>query len=161
MPRKRSAKAWVKKVQDGECDCDSALEAHLAENYRGPLDVPAGDKVHLALCCFNRVSLRDRVLELRDGPVTVSQLIKELGLEPFCPLFDQQQEARFKMGDVVRFGNEHWGYVCRVLGRREVTPFAMLRTDDWEIFLEALDGQIVGFVGECEVEPMEETNHER
>ena len=153
-----SSKSWVKQVQDGNCDCDSALEEHLHENYQGPLDGPSllFETVHLALCCFN-MGWRDRVLDLQDGPMTAAQIIQEFGLEPFLPLFDQQEDAQFKKGEVVRFGNESWGWDCRVIGRRKVTPFALFRTADWELFLEALDGKIVGFVGESEVEPLEES----
>jgi len=156
MARKRSAKAWVKQVQDGKIDCDSALEEHLHENYQGPLDGPSllFETAHLALCCFNMGRL-DRVLDLQDGPMKVGQIIKEFGLEPFLPLFDQQEEALFRKGQVVRFGNESWGWDCRVIGRRAFTPFALYRTADWELFLEALDGKIVGFVGESEVEAIE------
>ena len=50
------------------------------------------------------------------------------------------------------YGNEHLSYTCRVMGRQEVTPFAMLRLDDWELILESLDGGTTSFVGESEVE---------
>ena len=153
--KRRSAKWLVKAVRAGKCDCDSALEEHLHENYRGQLGVPPFQKVQLALCYFN-MGWRDRVLDLRDGPIKVSEVIQEFGLEPFLPLFNRQEDANFKKGDVVRYGNEHWGYVCRVIGRRAVTPFAMPRFDDWEVFLETSDGETAGFVGESEVEPGEE-----
>jgi hypothetical protein len=133
------------------------LEEHLHENYRGPLSTPSFSKVYLALCYFN-MGWRERVLELRNGPMTVAQIIHEFGLEPFLPLFDRQEEASFGQGELVRYGNEFWGSDCRVLGRREVTPFAICRLDDWEVFIEALDGKTAGFVGESEVEPMAEGN---
>jgi hypothetical protein len=95
---------------------------------------------------------RDRLLDLPNGPLTVAEVIEEFGLRPFLPLFDRREGARFAKGEVVRYGNEHWSYTYRVIGRREVTPFAMLRLDDWELFLESLDGGTTGFVGESEVE---------
>jgi hypothetical protein len=151
MAGRRSAKSWAKAVLESWQDCDAALEHHLHENYRGPLALPSFPQVHLALCCAN-MDRRDRVLDRRDGPLTVAEVIEEFGLGPFLPLFDRQEGARFARGAVVRYGNEHWSYTCRVIGRREVTPFAMLRLEDWELFVETLDGETTGFVGESEVE---------
>jgi hypothetical protein len=53
-----------------------------------------------------------------------------------------------KKGDLVKYDD----VTCRVLKRRRVTGMAMLSTCDYEIFLEALDGQEVGWIGENEVE---------
>jgi hypothetical protein len=150
MARKRSAKSWVELVLEGQYDCDAALEEHLWENYQGPLEVPSFSKVHLALCCFN-MGERERILELADGPIAVAEVIEEFGLAPWLPLFDRREDAIFHKGDLVSYGDD----ACRVIGRREVTPFAIPRFDDWEVFVETLDGGTAGFVGESEVEPVE------
>ena len=157
MTRQRTARYLVEAVLDDRQDCDAALEYYLHEFYRGPLNVPSITNVHLALCCFN-AGQRDRVLELKGGPMTVQAIIEEFGLAPWLPLFDRKENARFTKGQLVRYGNEYWGYDCRVLGRRAVTPFAMPRFDDWEVFLDTLDGKIAGFVGEGEVEAMDTTD---
>ena len=150
MPRKRSAAELVEEIQDGSRDCDSALEKHLHENYRGALEIPSFPDVLLALCCFNMGWL-NRVLDLRDGTMDVAEIIREFDLEPFLPLFDRHDDAVFKKGDVVHWGMESWGQVCRVIGRRQVTQFALPRVGDWELFIESLDGESLGFVDESEV----------
>jgi hypothetical protein len=53
-----------------------------------------------------------------------------------------------KKGDLVRYDD----VTCRMLKRRRVTGMAMFSTCDYEVFLETLDGQQVGWVGENEVE---------
>jgi len=157
-PRKvtrRSARPLVKAVRAGNFDCDSALEEHLHDNYQGTLSVPDFEKVHLVLCYFN-MGWRDRVLDLGNGPMPVGDIIKEFGLEPFLPLFDRKVKGSFQKGDLVRWGSESWEYVGRMIGRRAVTPLAVLRLDDWEVFIETLDGKSVGFVSESEVEPVQD-----
>jgi hypothetical protein len=94
---------------------------------------------------------RDRVLELSGGPLTVAEAIDEFGLGPFLPLFDRQEEACIRRGDLVTYDGE----VYRVIKRREVWPFAAPRCDDHEVFLETPAGEPFGFVGESEVEPLE------
>jgi hypothetical protein len=143
MTRRRSAKWLAKAVLEGEWTCDSALEEHLHENYRGPLAIPPYSEVHRALCYAN-MGWRDRVLELSDGPMTVAEIITEFGLEPFLPLYDRQEEADIRLGDPVTYD----GDVYRVVGRREVWPYAAPRTDDFELFLESEDGGTFTFVGE-------------
>jgi hypothetical protein len=139
----------VRAVRSKRMDCDSALESHL-DAYRGSLTVPSFSEVHLALCCAN-MGWRDREV----GPMKVSAIIEAFNLGAFLPLFDRQDDASFAKGEIVRYGNEHWSYTCRVIGRREVTLFASLRLDVWELFLESLDGETTGFVGESEVEAVE------
>lgn len=53
-----------------------------------------------------------------------------------------------RKGEVVVWDDK----ACRVLKRRRVSGLAMLQTADYEVFLEALDGDEVGWVGENEVE---------
>jgi hypothetical protein len=58
------------------------------------------------------------------------------------------REPKIKKGDLVDYDD----VTCRVLKRRRVTGMAMFSTCDYEVFLETLDGDEVGFVGENEVE---------
>ena len=44
------------------------------------------------------------------------------------------------------------GKTCRVLKRRRVTGLAMFQTSEFEVRLETVDGEFVGWVGENEVE---------
>lgn len=53
-----------------------------------------------------------------------------------------------KKGDLVEYGD----VICRVLQRRRVTGLAMFQTSDYEVCLETLDGEQVGWVAENEVE---------
>ncbi len=143
MVKRRSAKWLVKAVLEGEWTCDSALEEHLHENYHGPLAILGYSKMNCALCYAN-MGWRDRVLELRDGPMSVAEIIEEYGLEPFLPLYNRQEESDIRQGDLVTYDGE----VYRVVGRREVWPYAAPRTDDFELFLEKEDGSGFTFVGE-------------
>lgn len=149
--KRRSAKSLVRAVRDGKYDCDSALEEHLHENYRGSLTVSSIEEVHLALCYFN-MGWQNRVLDVGGDSMTVAEVVNEFGLKPFLPLFDRHEEAAFRKGDQVRWGAESWEYVGTIIGRRAVTPFAVPRFDEWEVFIESLDGESVGFVSESEVE---------
>jgi hypothetical protein len=146
MSKRRSAKWLAKAVLEGRWTCDSALEEHLHENYRGPLAIPPYSKVHRALC-FANMGRRDRVLELSDGPMSVAEIIEEFGLTPFLPLYDRQEGADIRLGDPVTYEGE----VYRVVGRREVWPYAAPRTDDFELFIEGEDGGTFTVVGESEV----------
>lgn len=58
------------------------------------------------------------------------------------------REPVVKKGDLVEYDGE----TCRVLRRRRVSALAMFQTCDYEVCLEALDGDQVGWVGENEVE---------
>jgi hypothetical protein len=155
MAKRRSAKWLVKAVLEGEWTCDSALEEHLHENYRGSLAILPYSKVHRALC-FANMGWWDRVLELQDGPMTVAEVIEEFGLKPFLPLYDRQEEASIRRGDLVTYD----GDVYRVVGRREVWPYSAPRTDDFELFLEREDGSGFTFVGESMLDSDEEDDEE-
>jgi hypothetical protein len=132
---RRSAKWLARAVLEGRWTCNSALEEHLHENYRGPLAIPGYSKLERALC-FANMGWRDRVLELQDGPMTVAEIIKEFRLQPFLPLYARHENATVRLGDLVDYDGE----VYRVVGRREVWPYAAPRTDDFELFLESEDG---------------------
>ena len=148
MAKRRTAKWLVKAVLDGRWDCNAALEEHLHENYQGPLDIPPYSRIHLAICCAN-MGWNDRVLDLDGGPMTVAEVVKEFGLEPFLPIFDRQEEVEFRLGEFVTYDDE----VYRVVGRREVWPYAAPRFDDFELFIESEDGSTFAFVEESAVEP--------
>ena len=154
MAKRQSAKALVKAAFNGELTVYAALEEHLHENYRGELDVPDSFEVDLAICYANMGWL-DRTLE--DSSMSVAGFIKEFGLKPFLPLLDRQEKARFKKGDLVKYEGE----VYRVIGRREVSPFAAFSTDDFEVFIEPLkeDGT-AGFVPENEIFSMDEAEED-
>jgi hypothetical protein len=142
----RSAKWLAKAVLEGRWDCNSALEEHLHENYRGPLAILPYSKLDRALC-FANMGWRDRVLELQDGHMTVAEIIKEFRLTPFLPLYARQEHATARLGEPVTYDGE----VYRVVGRREVWPYAAPRTDDFELFIESEDGCTFTAVGEAEV----------
>lgn len=57
------------------------------------------------------------------------------------------REQKVKKGDLVEWEGE----TCRVLKRRRVSGLAMFQTSDYEVCLESLDKQQVGWVGENEV----------
>lgn len=150
MPRKRSAKSLVNAVLREEIDCDGAIEEHLNDNYRGRLEAPSLEIVHAALCYANR-GQADRLLDLPDGAMTVAQVVEEFGLEPFAPLLDDKaldrhHEIRYPVGTLV-----DWEGSCRVIGRRQVTIFAMPREDEFEVFIETQEGTPLYFVGESMV----------
>jgi len=152
---KRSAKWLARAVLDGRWTCNGALEEHLHENYRGPLPILGYSMLDRALCYAN-MGWRDRVLELQDGPMTVAEVIKEFGLKPFLPLYTRQENADFRLGDVVKYDGE----VYRVVGRREVWPYAAPRCDDFELLLEGEDPSTFTFVGESMLDSDEEDDEE-
>jgi hypothetical protein len=145
----------VKAVLTGEWTCDSALEEHLHENYRGPLAIIRCSMLDRALCYAN-MEWWDRVLELEDGPMTVAEIVKEFRLEPFLPLYARQENATVHLGDVVQYD----GQDCRVIGRREVWPFAAPRCSNFEVFIERDDGNGFTFVEEFEFDNDEEEGDE-
>lgn len=156
MAKRRSAKSLVKAVLHEWMDGDEAIRRHLDDNYRGRLEPPSLEVAHAALGHFNLGRL-DRVLNLPDGPMPVAEVVAEFGLGPFAPLLDdkepdRQGEIRHPVGSLVDF----WGEVCRVIGRRRATIHAMPREDEFEVFLEKLDGTPLYFVGESMVVPVEE-----
>ncbi len=51
----------------------------------------------------------------------------------------EEPSAKIRAGDLV----EYEGKTCRVLRRRRVTGLAMFQTADYEVRLEALDGEQV------------------
>jgi hypothetical protein len=141
----------MKAVLQGEWTCDSALEAHLHENYQGPLAILPHSKLSRVLCYAN-MGWWGRELDLQDGPITVAEIIEEFGLKPFLPLYARQENATVHLGDLVKYGDEDY----RVIGRREVWPFAAPRFGGFEIFIEKEDGTDFTFVEEFEFDNDEE-----
>ena len=137
-------------VRSGERTFDEALEEFLEEKYDGPLEL-----VYKAIAYWN-MGWHDRELDLDDGPLTVAEFVKEFGLEPFLPLLDRHEELEYSLGDIVIYA----GLSYQVIGRREVSPLAVPRFDNWELLIEALDGSVSDFVGENDVEPLEEDEAE-
>jgi len=136
----------AKSVRSGERTFDDALEELLEDKLDGELDL-----VYKAIAYWN-MGWRDRELDLDDSPLTVAEFVKEFGLEAFLPLLDRHEELEFSLGDIVIYaGQSH-----QVIGRREVSPLAVPRFDNWELLIEALDGRVSDFVGENDVEPLEE-----
>ena len=152
MVKRRSAKWLARAVLEGEWTCYSALEEHLHENYQGPLAIPGYFEVDQALCYAN-MGWWDRVLE---GPMTVAEIVDEFGLKPFLPLYARQENADIHLGDLVKYEGE----VFRVVGRREVWPYAAPRTDAFELFLESEDGSTFTFVGESMLDSDEEDDED-
>jgi hypothetical protein len=153
MPR-RSAKWLVKAVMSGEWTLDSAIEEQLHENYQGRLDLPPYSTVNLALCYWN-MGWRDRQVNFWDESMTVAEIITEFGLEPFLPLLDRQENVLVQRGDLVIYDNKMY----QVIGRREVSPFAERLVDDFEVFIEALDGSTFDFVEESSVDKIKGEKH--
>lgn len=56
-------------------------------------------------------------------------------------------DDRIRKGDLVDWD----GKKCRVLRRRRVTGMAMFSTSDYEVCLETLEDEYLGWVGENEV----------
>jgi hypothetical protein len=153
MTKRRSAKWLAKAVLNGDWTFDAATEEHLHENYRGPLDILPHSKMILALC-YAVMGWQDRQIVIWGEPFTVGEVIKEFGLEPFVPMFDRTEGARFQKGEIVTYEREQY----RVIGRREVSPLADHGFDAFEVFIEQLSGDgTSGFVGE---DTLEEENDE-
>jgi hypothetical protein len=91
-------------------------------------------------------------LDLSGEAMSVADIIKEFDLESFLPLLNQQEEACFRMGELVTWYDSTY----RVIGRRAVSQSVDHRFDDWEVFLEGVDGGIAGFYSESDVERFEE-----
>lgn len=141
MSKQHDAKALVKAILEGDLTFEAALEEHLDD------DDPDLERINAALCYFNLNQL-DKVLDLPGDP-TVAQVIEQFGLGPFARLLnnkepDRHNEIRYPLGTVVDF----YGDVCKVIGRRRTTTLAMPAEDDFEVFLESLDGTPKYFVGE-------------
>ncbi len=144
MTERHDTKALAEAVRSGELSFETALEEAL-----GDLDDPLYD-VFRILGFFN-IGDRDRSVE-GGVPENVGEFVAQHGLQPFMALLNDLEGSEFSIGDVVSYG----GSACRVLGRRAVSPFATPRYDDHELLLESLESGTVGFVGEGEIEALDD-----
>ena len=100
----------------------------------------------------------DVEFDLPNGVISAEQLVERLNLKPFVDVVRTMQsrcgptrrDFAWRLCDWLHGGLPH-------SHAREVTAFAMLRTADYEILLETLDGEYFGFVGEGEVEKLTDT----
>lgn len=131
-------------VRNGELSFETALEEALY-NHDDPLD-----DVLRILGLYN-LGDRNRNVDLNGVSVNVEEFVAQHDLTPFVALLNNQEDFHLSIGGVVSYG----GGACRILGRKAVSPFATPRYDDWELLIESLDSGTVGFVGEGEVESVE------
>ena len=66
----------------------------------------------------------------------------------------RRRNATIKKGDVVAWDDR----TCRILKKRRISGMAMFQTSDFEVLLEDIDGEEVGWVAENEVERVEEAH---
>lgn len=147
MTERHDTKVLTDAVRSGELSFEAALEEAL-----GDFDDPLDD-VFRILGYFS-IGDRHRFLKMGGVPVNVEEFVARHGLQPFVALLNDQEDSEFFVGQVVSYG----GSACRVLGRRAVSPFAMPRFDDHELLIESLESGTVGFVGQSEVQPVDDEN---
>lgn len=135
-------------------DFDSALEEHL------PDDVAEQDAmIAIAHAAWGRGD--DIQIAIGDRMISGNQLVERCALKPFVDVVRACNERAkadggFSPGDLA-IG---YGEIYRVLMRREITPLAMPRTDDYEVLLEKLNGAYFGFSAENEIERIADTSAE-
>ncbi len=139
------AKALAEAVREGRMTFEAALEEHLDGKY----DVP--DETVFRTLAHHNMGWQDRTLDLDDRTLTVAEFVQEFDLAPFLPLLDRLKDFRFPLGDLVIYEGETF----QVIGRRAISPFAAPRFGDFELLIESLTRNMVGFVSESEVEPVE------
>jgi hypothetical protein len=141
----KDTQALTDAVRSGELSFETALEEALGD-FEDSLD-----DVYRILGYFN-LGDRDRIVDVGGVPENVGEFVARHGLQPFVALLNELDGSEFSIGDVVAYG----GSACRILGRRAVSPFAVPRYDDHELLLESLESGTVGFVGEGEVEALDD-----
>ena len=99
---------------------------------------------------------QDRTVDVDDRTLTVAEFVREYGLTPFLPLLDRTEDFQFPLGALVIYEDEAF----QVIGRRAVTAFAAPRFGDFELLIESLSRNMVGFVSENDVEPVEKDEPE-
>lgn len=143
-----NSEALAEAVRSGELSFETALEDALGEDYDGSQDDV------LRVMGYFTLGDRDRTVVVGGVPENVGEFVARHGLHPFVSLLNNLEDSQFSIGDVVSYG----GTACRVLGRRIVSPFATPRYGDYELLIEALGSRTVGFVGEGEVEGLDDEN---
>ena len=139
------AKSLAEAVLNGRMTFEAALEEHLD----GKTDEPE-ETVFRTLASHN-MGWHERTVDLDDRTLTVAECVRELDLAPFLPLLDRVEDFRFPLGDLVIYEDEAY----QVIGRRAVSPFAAPRFGNFELLIESLARNMVEFVSENEVEPVD------
>ena len=150
MIEQHDAKSLAEAVRDGRLTLEAALEEHLD----GKTDEPEEDVIRTL--AHHNMGWTERQVDLDDRTLTVAEFVKELDLAAFLPLLDRTEDFRFPLGDLVIYEGETF----QIIGRRAITAFAAPRFGDFELLIESLTRNMVGFVSENEVEPMDSDESE-
>lgn len=145
MIEQHDAKSLAEAVRDGRLTLEVALEEHLD----GKTDQPEEDVIRTL--AHHNMGWTERKVDLDDRTLTVAEYVKELDLTLFLPLLDRIEEFQFPLGAIVIYEGEAF----QVIGRRAITAFAAPRFGDFELLIESLARNMVGFVSENEVEPVD------
>lgn len=148
MTHNHDAKTLAESVRNGELTLEAALEEHLDGKYDGPEEDVIRTLAH------HNMGFHNRLVDPDEGKQTVAEFVRQFDLAPFLPLLDRHEESLHSLGDIVIYEGQSY----QVIGRREVSPLAAPRFDDWELLIEALDGSTSEFVGEGHVEALDDEN---
>ena len=132
-------------VREGRMTLEAALEEHLD----GKTEQQEEDVIRTL--AHHNMGWTERTVELDDRTLAVAEFVKELDLAPFLPLLDRIEDFKFPLGNLVVYEDETF----QVIGRRAITALAVPRFGDFELLIESLTRNMVGFVSEDEVEPVE------
>jgi hypothetical protein len=146
MNEQHDASSLAEAVRNGRMTLEAALEEHLD----GKTDEPEENVIRIM--AHHNMGFVDRSVDLDERTLTVAEFVRELDLVPFLPLLDRTEDFKFPLGDLVTYEGEAF----MVIGRRATTPLAAPRFGDFELLIEALTGNKVGFVSEDEVETVDE-----
>lgn len=139
------ATSLAEAVREGRMTLEAALEEHLD----GKTDHSEEDVIRTL--AHHNMGWAERMVELDDRTLTVAEFVNELDLAPFLPLLDRIESFKYPLGDLVTYEDEAY----MVIGRRAVTALAAPKFGDFELLIESLTGNRVGFVSENDVEPVE------
>ena len=150
MNEQLDAKTLAEAVREGRMTFEAALEEHLEGRYDGPDDTVFRTLAH------HNMGWQDRTVDVEDRTLTVAEFVREYGLVPFLPLLDRTEGFQFPLGALVIYEDDAF----QVIGRRAVSAFAAPRFGDFELLIESLSRNMVGFVGENDVESVEDDEPE-
>ena len=145
MIEQHDAKTLAEAVRDGRMTFEAALEEHLD----GKTDEP--EETVFRTLAYHNMGWHERTVDLDDRTLTVAEYVRELDLTAFLPLLDRIEEFQFPLGALVIYEGETF----QVIGRRAITAFAAPRFGDFELLIESLTRNMVGFASENEVEPVD------
>lgn len=148
MNEQHTATSLAEAVRDGRMTLEAALEEHLD----GKTDQTEEDVIRTL--AHHNMGFVDRHVDLDDRTMTVAEFVKEFNLSPFLPLLDRIEDFKYPLGDLVTFEDEAY----MVIGRRAITALAAPKFGDFELLIESLTGNRIGFVSEDEVEPVDEAD---